>query len=44
MPVAEDIISIRKQGGSKNIYSNPWIKVKVDEVRGTDIFFVSRWS
>lgn len=42
MPVVGDVIFIRLDGGKKNLYSNPWIEVRVDMINDV-CFFVSRY-
>lgn len=41
-PKVGDIIYIRENRDDKNIYDNPWIKVKVDKVKGNEVWFVSK--
>ena len=41
LPIQGDIISIR-ENNNENTYTNPWIKIRVDQVKENDIFFVSK--
>jgi hypothetical protein len=38
MPKVGDIIDIRPDNGDKNIYSNPWKTVQIDEINDDCVF------
>ena len=42
LPKIGDIVFIRENRKDKDIYSNPWIKVKIDKVNNGVCYFVHK--